>query len=188
MIHIIGDSHALTFDGAPDVRCHWLGAATAMNAWKKNKRIMEIINSNHGEFWFCFGEIDCRIHIHNKSQETGVLEYVLINSTIDCYLNYIESMKNYAKLSILAIPPQGLEDNIYNYPFYANRKHRQEITDFYNATLERSCWEHSLRFIDIWYNNASMIRSLWDSHDFKEDKCHIKNEVVIERLKGYLNA
>lgn len=190
MIHIIGDSHSLTFNGAPDVECHWLGAATAMNIWKKNLIIEEIIKENNqstNEFWFCFGEIDCRIHIYNRSQETRVPEYVLINNTIDCYLNYLDSKKILIKPCVMAVPPQGLEDNIYGYTYYADRAHRQDITDIFNAVLERSCWEKKLKFVDVWYNTASMTRALWDSHHFKEDKCHMKNEMAIKRLGMYLN-
>lgn len=187
MIHIIGDSHSLTFSGAQNVECHWLGAATAMNLWKKNKIVSKIFLDNKGQdFWFGFGEIDCRIHIFNLSQTTGVPEYVLINNTIDCYLNYLGANKIHANISVMAAPPQGLEENVYGYPFYASRKHRQELTDLYNTMLERRCWEHGIKFIDIWYPTSSMERLLWNSQDFKEDLCHMKNEVAIKRLELYL--
>lgn len=186
-IHIIGDSHSLSFEGA-GVSCHWMGATSAMNMWKNHKLHMEILqkcNTYDSYFWFGFGEIDCRIEIYNWSQETGVPEYVLINNTVDCYLNYLASIKVYAKISVLAVPPQGWEENIYNYKFYADRKHRQEITDLFNVTLERSCWEQGLKFIDIWYTEAALERRLWGTQDFKEDNCHMKNSVATTKLKEW---
>lgn len=184
-VHIIGDSHSLSFEGS-GVHCHWMGATSAMNMWKNHKlheAIFKDWNTYDSFFWFGFGEIDCRIEIYNWSQKTGVPEYVLINNTIDCYLNYLASIKIYIKLAVLAVPPQGVEENIYGYEFYADRKHRQEITDLFNATLERCCWEQRLKFIDIWYPDSSMTRALWNSQDFKEDNCHMKNHVNKERLK-----
>jgi hypothetical protein len=184
-IHIIGDSHSLSFEGS-GAACHWLGATPAMNVWKTNKLISQIFKDNNAYdnvFWFGFGEIDCRIQVYNWNQITGVPEYVLINNTIDCYLNYLASIKIQAKISVLAVPPQGLEENLYNYEFYADRKHRQEITDLYNTTLERRCWEQGIKFIDIWYATPSLERNLWNSQDFKEDLCHMKNAVAISRLR-----
>jgi len=57
MIHIIGDSHSRCFeqDGDKTIIAHWLGAATALNLWKKNKIIEEIIltNGRENKYWFC---------------------------------------------------------------------------------------------------------------------------------------
>jgi hypothetical protein len=187
MIHIIGDSHALTFEDAKDVEIHWMGAATAHNLWKKNKHILSIIESNpKDKYFFCLGEIDCRIHIYNKSVSTGVPEYILSWITVYTYTSYISSLRNY-NVSIMAVPPQGLQDNYFNYPFYATRKHRQEITDYFNMVLEGEAHRNRIPFVDIWYNKAEIVRPLLDSRHFQEDKCHIKSKFAIEKLEKYFD-
>jgi len=185
MIHIIGDSHCLCFEGAKNVQTHWLGAATAMNLWKKNKLIKDILNDKD-KFFFLFGEIDCRIHIYNKSQETEVPEYLLVNNTVQCYVSYVATLKKEADVSIMAVHPQGVQDNYFNYPFYADRKHRQQITDLFNMWLEDICSDNRVPFIDIWYNKREFERPLWRTQDFKEDLCHVKNAVAIKHLEGFL--
>jgi hypothetical protein len=195
MIHIIGDSHALTFQNAKNVEVHWMGAATAFNLWKKNKVVSQIFrdnNSDSNRFFFCLGEIDCRIHIYNKSQEYQLPEHILINATIDSYLNYISYLKLLGNVSIMTVPPQGTQENYFEYPFYADRKHRQEITDNFNNMLSVCCSHGPLGkgipLIDIWYKKAELVRPLWKTTDFQEDKCHIKTEVAKRLLEEYLES
>jgi hypothetical protein len=190
MIHIIGDSHSRCFERESDksIVAHWLGAATALNLWKKNKSIEEIIfqNGKESRYFLCFGEIDCRIHIYNKHMETGVPEYVLITNTLNSYIGYASYLKRIYNISIMAAPPQGTQENYFEYPHYATREHRQEITDYFNMWLEEFCRRDKLPFIDIWYNKPDFVRPLWRTQDFKEDKCHIKNDVAHKLLISYL--
>ena len=190
MIHIIGDSHSRCFeqDGDKTIIAHWLGAATALNLWKKNKIIEEIIltNGRENKYWFCFGEIDCRIHIYNKHMETDVPEYVLITNTVNSYVVYLASLKCKYDISILPAPPQGTQENYFEYPHYGTREHRQEITDYFNMWLEEMCIREKVPFKDIWYNKPDYSRPLWDTKDFKEDKCYIKNSVARKHLFKYL--
>ena len=188
MIHIIGDSHALTFQNAKNVEVHWMGAATAFNLWKKNKVVSQIFrdnNSDSNRFFFCLGEIDCRIHVYNYSMLTGVPEYVIINNTVASYTNYLFTLRNKADIAILAVPPQGFEENVYGYPYYASREHRQEITDDFNMKLESEAHRIGVKFVDIWYEKPDFRRSLWKYSYFKDDLCHIRNEIVEELVEKY---
>jgi hypothetical protein len=181
MIHIIGDSHALTFQDSKKVECHWLGAATAYNLWKRHQQIRDIVEQNQkDEFWFCLGEIDCRIHIYNYSMKTGVAESVLIENTAFVYTQYIKAMFDQYKFEIMAAPPQGYQENFFDYDFYADRAHRQQITDMFNDALDYYMPLH--RIVRLW----SWTKELWSEEDFKEDKCHIKNEVAVSYLEKYL--
>jgi len=189
MIHIIGDSHALTFQTAKDVEVHWMGAATAMNIWKKHRLIEEILKkAPQDKYWFCLGEIDCRIHIYNKAMETGVPEYLLVTNSVQTYVSYIAFLKRTYDVGIMVVPPQGLQDNYFGYPFYADRKHRQEITDTFNTWLSVTCWDNRIPLMDIWYNTVELYRPLFDSRNFEEDKCHIKKTIAKARLEKYLES
>lgn len=107
-------------------------------------------------------------------------EFTLIADTVDRYVEAVEVFDGW-KIGIMAAPPQGYQDNVFSYEFYAPREHRQQLTDVFNFVLENKCLEVGIPFIDIWGEY-----SLWPEEDFKEDKCHIKNEVAIARLGEYL--
>jgi hypothetical protein len=188
-LHIIGDSHSRCFENVPETQIHWLGAATAMNLWKKNVIIEKLIlDSNEMDtFLFCFGEIDCRIHIYKISMETKLPEYILITNTVDTYISYINYLKKYRNLGIMAVPPQGTQGNHYKYEFYSDRKHRQQITDQVNNWLEDKCAISNIPFVDVWYTKRELERPLWRTQDFKEDECHIKNSVAGKLLMEYKN-
>lgn len=187
MLHIIGDSHSRTFDGAKDTEIHWMGAVTALNIWKKNKEILPIMEQYPKDrYFFCFGEIDCRIHIYAKAMETGVPEYIITHNTVNTYVSYAAFLRRNYDVSVMSAPPQGVQENVYEYEFYASRPHRQEITDYFNLWLESIARDNKVPFVDIWYNKPEIVRPMFPTYHFKEDACHIKNTVAIERLEAYL--
>lgn len=186
-INIIGDSHALCFDGAEDVICHWVGARTAYNLYKRYDTTKTLFSSLMDEYWFCFGEIDCRLHIYSQWKLTGQKRGSLIEDTIDSYLGAIGVFDGW-KTSVMAVPPQGYEENIYDYEYYASQRQRQQFTDVFNLLLEDQCMSLGIPFIDIWavgYNELPETEFSWPKECFKEDMCHIKNEVAIPLLDKY---
>lgn len=193
-IHIIGDSHSLTFEGAPNIKTHWCGAATAFNLWKKHKTIQQILNEipSQDEILFCFGEIDARIHIYQatKQYDIDIIDYI-INITAYIYVKYIDLLESTRKISVMAIPPQGLEDNDYGYEYYADREYRQYITSKLNLSIKELCTSLRIPFIDIWSVKWGELlkeneNALWPENDFSKDKCHIRNEIAIEYLEQWL--
>jgi hypothetical protein len=188
MIHIIGDSHSLTFEGAKGVKCHWMDAWTAHNLWKKVERLkLEIVNPAD-TYWFLFGEIDCRMHIYRKHMSLGKSLGRLIDDTVDNYVKAVATFSEF-NIGIMAVPPQGYQDNFYDFDFYASQKTRQQITDGFNFALENECHDANIRFIDIWglgYEKLPDDVFSWPENDFKEDKCHIKNAIAIRLLEDFL--
>ena len=147
MIHIIGDSHSLTFEGAKGIKCHWMDAWTAHNLWKKIDILKSKIVNPADTYWFLFGEIDCRMHIYRKHMSLGKSIGRLIDDTVD---NYIKAVSNFSdfEIGIMAVPPQGYQDNFYDFDFYASQKTRQQIADGFNFALENECHDAEIRFID----------------------------------------
>lgn len=172
MKHIIGDSHALCFADCVDVKPHWMGAATAFNLYKRNEEIQQIIRTEvrrTDDLYFLFGEIDCRIHIYNNSMRYGVHPQTLLTMTAKTYLTYLnESI--HRNFYILFVNPQGYADNEYEYPYYTDRVVRQQYTTYFNAWLD---YYTPMRAVNIWPEY-----DLWCENDFKEDKVHLKNEVI----------
>jgi hypothetical protein len=180
-IHIIGDSHALTFIDADNVITHWIGAATAHNLSNKYETVKHFFSGFSDDYWFCLGEIDCRLHIYRQHKITGRTQFSLIQYTVENYLEAVNVFDGW-NLGVMAVPPQGYQDNFFEYDYYASREHRQQITDVFNFCLENRCLELEIPFIDIWKQE-----SLWPEENFKEDKCHIKNEIATKFLEEYLD-
>jgi hypothetical protein len=112
-------------------------------------------------------------------------EYLLIINSVELYINYLSFLKKNYDIRVLAVHPQGTQFNIYNYKYYADRKQRQEITDYFNIWLELKAKESHIPFIDIWYDKPEMERPLFSEGAFKTDSCHIKNSLVIERFEKW---
>ncbi len=178
MIHIIGDSHALTFQGASDVVCHWMGAATAHNLYKKYEMTKTFFDKITDKYWFCFGEIDCRIHIYRLWKKTGASRSSLIRDTVDNYLGAVCMFDSW-NIAVMAVPPQGYQGNYFGYDHYAPQKLRQQFTDVFNFELENECLSRGIRFIDIWEDTEYPIEY------FESDLCHIKKEIAVARLEEY---
>jgi hypothetical protein len=187
-IHILGDSHALCFDGAKDVIPHWLGARTAHNLYKQYDKIKSFFEDPFDTYWFYFGEIDCRIHIYRLWKETGTQRHDLIETTIDNYLGAIRMFDDW-DIAVMALPPQGYQDNFFSYEHYASHNQRQQLTDVFNFELENECHKSGIRFIDIWepgYNELPEAVFSWPQECFKDDLCHLKNSIAIKCLEDYL--
>ena len=182
MIHIIGDSHAARFEKIGGVIIHYVGPWTAHNLHRHDSQICAVVNKLpiNSSFLFGFGEIDCRIHIFYQSKIKNILENVLVSNTVEQYLKYI--LKFNLPFGVLAVPPQGLQENIYSYQHYATREQRQQITNEFNLALEKACKLYNIGFINIWkYEKVT-----WPDEDFEVDKCHIKSDVIKLLAKGYL--
>ena len=195
-LHILGDSHAQTFQGAKDVVVHWLGAVTAFNLWKKNLIIQEILKDipKTDRIFFCLGEIDMRIHIYKAMKETSIMPPGFYTDiTLYNYVRYVRTLQFDHDVSIMAIPPQGYQDNYFGYEHYADRDLRNQFTVGSYITFYSLCEGSKIPFIDIWEedwenlcNSTEDCCPMFPEDFFQEDKCHIKPEIAIDRLEKYL--
>jgi hypothetical protein len=190
VINIIGDSHVHTFPSTKNINVYWLGAKTAFNIWKQNKSVKQIIENTpvEEEIWFCLGEIDCERQIYNKHRETELPKGFLIENTVYLYTEYVRLFQP-RLVSIMAVPPQGTVENIFNYPFYSSRFERQQISDLFNLELEIICNNKNIPFVNIWKPGWDSLEPniwLWPEEDFQEDGAHIKKEIATKYLEDYL--
>lgn len=187
-LHILGDSHALTFEGAKDVKTHWLGAATAHNLYKKVDTTKTFFTNPYDEYWFCFGEIDCRIHLYRQWKLTGIRMPDLIEDTVDKYLGAVRMFDDW-NIAVMEVPPQGYQENYFNYEHYASHNRRQQLTDCFNFVLEDECYKSGIKYVNIWesgYNELPETVFSWPIESFEEDLCHIKKEIAVARLEKCL--
>jgi hypothetical protein len=161
-IHVIGDSHARTFQDCWGFVVHYVGPATAYklpyesSTTNSKKLVFDILNKigSYDTALLEFGEIDCRIHIYNEYMKNGKRKSLdcYIEDTIDKYGQFLEyvQMKYTINLAVLTIPPAGYQGNHFKYPFYAPPNVRAYINRMFNERLRDMCSKHNIRCIDLY--------------------------------------
>jgi hypothetical protein len=188
VIHVFGDSHSLLFQH-PAFFIHYVGPSTAFNlrsdtsSTQSKKKIFDTLagldHTSRQFLMFVFGEIDARIHVYNIHKQKNRAIVDVIDATIESYEMFLrEVVSVYPKCTFLvcAVVPAGEQGNYYNYPYYASRDERVEITRLMNESLERMCLRHSWTFVNV---NHLLVES--DGSRKKEyvfDDIHFSDRIV----------
>lgn len=162
--YVIGDSHTLCFQHE-FFEIHHLGPATAykLNFNKSTTRarekmlkiIKKIYKGKSINIIFVFGELDTRIHINKISNEKKLTINKVIDETIKSYmifLNFIKEKYPLIDIYVFNVLPQGEEENIYNFPYYASREKRSMIAKEMNKRLKKEASKNKFKFIYIYDN------------------------------------
>ena len=160
--YVIGDSHTLCFQHEY-FKINHIGPATAYklgfkkSSTKSRDKVIKILDKLYkgkpADVIFVFGELDVRIHINKASNEKKLDTSEVINETVSSYMNFLEFVKSkypLINIYIFNVLPQGEEENIYNYPFYANREKREKIALEMNKRLKKIAKIKKFNFISIY--------------------------------------
>lgn len=147
-------------------------------------------NINNGDsLVFCFGEIDCRCHIHkhisfNKSYN------VIIDEIVNNYCEAIKVNVNNCKFELKniciynVVPPvekDNTEENL-EYPFIGSDEERKMYVLYFNKCLKEKCAIMNWLFFDIYDNyidtNGFLNKRLSDNN------VHIENG---KYLQAFIN-
>ena len=192
-VFVIGDSHTNIFQNSPLFQVFHIGPVTAYNlikegsSTKSSEKINEILNIvKKGDIVILvFGEIDCRIHIfyqYKKNHETQTISE-LIKKTIHNYCTFVRKIKKQEiEVCIYGITPPGEEGNIYNYPYYADRKLQQKIYHEFNSELKSYCNDFRINFLDIFPLVSD--KSGFLLKEYSDDGLHLNNKILpsIEKM------
>jgi len=192
MLYIMGDSHSIRFDGAKDkdgnpIKVRYITPTTAHNLCKHHPEIEAAFVgiTKDDTVFFIYGEGDVRIHFYLHSIQDGIPEEELMYITAERYVSTVNVYKPRCKeLKIMAIIPQGDEENIYGAAFYASREHRQKLTVAFNRILQDVCNKYSIPFVDIWKGNTD----IWPIEWYQEDRCHLLPEIAVKYLEDWLKS
>ena len=133
-------------------------------------------------FILVFGEIDCRIHIHNQYEKNKGKSTIseLIDKTI---ANYGDVLNQLSQLSInfavYSVPPAGRAQNTFGYPHYASREIRGMITREFNQKLKLLCRERGYKFLDVY-------SAVCDRNGFMCDKYAFDDTHLNGKAKGII--
>jgi hypothetical protein len=194
MIHTFGDSHASnTISGwkdCNDIIAHHLGAKLCYTFGREILNLCDIrkYDINDGDsLIFCFGEIDCRCHVHKHITATTPYRNV-IDSIIDSYITAINininnSDINLKNICIYNVVPPIERYNTYEnieQPYLGSDQERKQYVLYFNQILREKCNENNWVFFDIYNkyidNNGYLNKQLSDGN------VHIKNGIHIQEF------
>jgi hypothetical protein len=191
--YVIGDSHAGSFLN-PVFKIYQVGPATAYrldyenSTTKGREKVLKILNSiyksKHLNVIFVFGEIDIRGHINKTAIKNKLPVNKVINSTVDSYFNFLQFVKSkYPLINIYVfnVLPQGEEENIYGFQFFATRDKRSAISVAMNKRLKMYANKFNYTFIDIY--NYLIDGKGERIKEYVFDKVHYNKKIVKFILK-----
>ena len=162
MLHTFGDSHAvsgwseLQNSGllSIEIRIHHLGAKLMHSVGMEGLSLLDIqqYGVRNGDIVvFCFGEIDCRCHVHKHSKNG---HEQTINELVQKYVATIKL--NISKYSDLKVCIYGVvptfkylgQGNNPEFPFLGTNEQRLGYTLYMNQSLKKACSENGFIFID----------------------------------------
>ena len=191
MIHTIGDSHCGGVTGKPkeeqafaqisNVIPHWLGPKLMFSIGRDGLDISKFSINDNDTVIFCFGEIDCRCHVHKyKENFTEV-----INSIVDKFfitINRIHQQRPQIKICIYnVLPPvkKGTVPENPDYPYLGTDEERKTYTQYMNLKIKESCARHNFIFFDVYNDycceNGFLKTELSDNNVHISDVTYVRN-------------
>lgn len=157
-IHTFGDSHAHAgWSCLTGVVCHSIGPVLCYSIGVSDDRLKlhrsGVIDGD--VVVFCFGEIDCRCHVHKYVPEGRSHESV-IDEIVDKYLRAIQRrVQGFFDITVCVynVPPtihrKGTRKNP-EYPHLGTDEERRTYVEYFNSVLRRRCPEVGYVFFDIY--------------------------------------
>lgn len=188
-IHTFGDSHA-TLAWPKNIIKHHMGPMLCYSFGKEKFKRLDIKNCDvkQGDYViFCFGEIDCRCHIHKHISKSLTYQNIIDN----IIKNYIEAilliMKEIEEIDIKVciynvVPPiqkYNTEENP-KYPYLGSDDERKKYVLYFNKILKKYCILHDFIFFDV-YNNYTD-KNGFLSKELSDGNVHIRNGVFIDKF------
>lgn len=141
---------------------------------------------------FCFGEIDCRNHVHKHITINNNYENIIDNLVVSYFNSITENFKLFKNLKVCVynvVPPsRGFNlDNSHPYPFLGSDEERKTYTLYMNKKIKELCVIHNYYYFDIYDNSCDeygfLHKNLSDGivhlRDTTYSSCIIKNMLNI---------
>jgi len=198
-LHTYGDSHAAKYGGWLKININDINIkmnhipGKLMYSFGRDK--MQVVSDvNGGDMvCFCFGEIDCRCHIHKYIPDW---KKTIDDMVENYFININENMKNHKNVITLVfnvVPPleRELPENLWiekgnGLPSLGSDLDRKNYTEYMNTKLLEYCKKYGYVFLDVYdkYVNERGYISL----ELSDGNCHIGNPIYVQEfLIKYLN-
>ena len=189
-IYCFGDSHCNIFreKNTPFIdifEVYHVGPALAYSLCKEGTKtgarekildkLLDIPKDNY--LMFCFGEIDCRLHLFKQSNLQKKTIKRVIYKCVKRYISFLKEIKNkgYRVIVFGPIATTWTRKHLYNQSrsIVGTEEERNKITLEFNECLGNKCEEENIIFISIFLetikNEYKTNRKL-----YSKDECHLK--------------
>ena len=200
MIHTFGDSHACKhhsgWGGCDGVVTHHIGPVLCYSFGVEKLKRCNISNYNLQDgdsVVFCFGEIDCRNHVHKHITENNGYK-TIITKLVDNYISAIQKNLKHCNVNIKnvsiynVIPPihWRYEAPDHPFPYLGSDQERKTYVKYFNQLLRDKCKDFNYIYFDIYDNIADSDGFL--KIELSDDNCHLKDSIHIQNfIKEHFN-
>lgn len=186
VIHTIGDSHSEFGWNITPVTIHYVGPKLCFSIGRDGINITRFGIQNGDTVIFCFGEIDCRCHIHKHITCDNSYESI-ISSIVDNYFEKIRvACTSFTSVRVAVynvVPPVQRHNTVENpdYPYLGTDEERKQYVLTFNRKLREKCSEYGYTFFDVYDkyidSNGYLNKSLSDNSVHIRNGCYIKEFV-----------
>lgn len=163
-LHIFGDSHASDiisgWRDCTNIKSYHLGPILCYSVGKEKLKRIDIRQykiKDGDSVLFCFGEIDCRFHIH-KHITNDITYQDIINDLITNYIDAIKVNISHCKVNLKnvcaynVIPPARKKDTRQHkrFPHLGTDEERKNYVLYFNMKLKEMCEQNNILFFDIY--------------------------------------
>ena len=196
MIHPIGDSHAWhAWIRVPGALPYEAGPMTLYH-FGVYKPIMTANIPLEDPVVFCWGEIDCRCHIHNHPPYEECIKKLVEGYRVVIKLNMAGRNPKKAWVYNIVPPPHvGLGYPIPSsmmyptFPFAGNDNDRLLYVKTMNQELKKMCEEEGFLFMDLYNNYCDAEGFMSGDLAASSDHIHVENEKpILEWIEAYGKA
>ena len=193
-IHTIGDSHSSNeisgWGDCDNIISHHIGPTLCYSFGKENIKRCDISNFNikdNDTIIFCFGEIDCRCHIHKHI--TSIKSYtMIIDEIINNYIDAIKinvekcnvKLKNICIYNVVPTVQRYNTNENPEYPYLGSDEERKKYVLYFNKCLKEKCIENNWIFFDVY--NSYIDNNGYLNKQLSDGNVHIKNGFFIKNF------
>ena len=165
------------------MKVHWLGPKLCYSIGRDGIDIKNSGVVDNDIVVFCFGEIDCRCHIHKHIGKKSYKE--IIDAIVEKYFialkKSIESLTltTYVYNVVPTVRAKDIKDNP-EFPLLGSDEERKEYVMYFNYRLKEKCHEYRFTFFDV-YNKYTDKDGFLDK-ELSDGNVHIRDGRFIEEF------
>lgn len=186
--HTFGDSHAkMPWERITGVICHHIGPVLCYSIGQEKLSRMSIkADVKDGDIaCFCFGEIDCRVHIAKHVTPERSYEQVIDEIAKNYFIALMENEKLVPGVRMAVynvVPPCSQLDSPVDpsYPYNGDDEQRKAYARYFNEAFARHCRDLGWVFVDV-YSRYTNAQGFLDKK-YSDGHVHITDPVFIEEF------
>ena len=184
-------SHAeFGWQNCKDVTTHWIGPVLCYSFGREKLKRCDIRDFNvkdNDTLIFCFGEIDCRCHVHKHITPERSYQ-MIINDMMDDYveaikLNITESGLTFKNICIYNVVPtviKRITNENPGYPFLGTDEERKAYVSYFNECIKQKCEENEWIFFNVFDHYADENGFL--NKSLSDGEVHIRDGRYIQKF------